>query len=162
MPFWRTYYHLVWATYQRAPLLQPALEGRLFAYLTKRAEAMGVHVYAIGGRYDHLHLVVSIPPSLPVAEVVRQLKASSSRHINQNAGLAERFQWERGYGALTLGERQRAQVEAYVRQHEEHHSQQDVNRWLERTYSFEEGPPTETVAPEGLLTALREKGPVYP
>ena len=61
-----------------------------------------------------------------------------------------------------LGERQRAQVEAYVRQHDVHHQNQHVNRWLERTYAFEEGPPKDNVATEGLLTALREDGPVYP
>jgi putative transposase len=63
MTFWRLYYHLVWATDQRLPLITEQVEPRLYSYIVSKAAGLGVYVYAIGGWYDHTHLVVACPPT---------------------------------------------------------------------------------------------------
>ncbi|MCI0645200.1 MAG: IS200/IS605 family transposase [Chloroflexi bacterium] len=161
MPFWRTYYHLVWATKNREPLIQPAIERRLFSYLVNKANELEVRVYAINGWVDHVHLVVSIPPKHAVAYVVKRLKGASAFDLNQPGGLGGEFQWQRGYGVLTLGERQRPQAEAYVRNQKEHHGRQTTNSWLERVDEFDEGPPDEGLKPDVVLPVLHEAGVVY-
>ena len=65
MAFWRLYYHLVWATKNREPLIRPAIEERLYAYLVHKAAELGAYVYAVHGWTDHIHLIVAIPPSMP-------------------------------------------------------------------------------------------------
>ena len=140
MPFWRTYYHLVWTTKKREALIRPEIESRLYGYLESKARELGVHVYAIGGWTDHVHLVVAIPPRLSVAEVVKGLKGASAFHMNHGPAQDAHFAWQRGYGVFSLGEKQRPVAEAYVRQQKEHHSRQSTNSWLERTDETDDGP----------------------
>nr|NIT51817.1 IS200/IS605 family transposase [candidate division Zixibacteria bacterium]NIW43533.1 IS200/IS605 family transposase [Gammaproteobacteria bacterium]NIX54627.1 IS200/IS605 family transposase [candidate division Zixibacteria bacterium] len=62
MAFHRLYFHLIWATKNREYLIQPNIEKRLYSYLVNKAAELGVYTYAINGWYDHIHLVVAIPP----------------------------------------------------------------------------------------------------
>lgn len=161
MAFWRLYYHLVWATKSRDHLIQPEIEPRLYGYIVNKAAELGVYVYAINGWYDHLHLVVSIPPKHAVADVVKRLKGASSHDLNQAGGLDCQFAWQRGYGALTLGERQRPMAEAYVENQKSHHEQQSANAWLERYAEFDEGPDDVGIALDLVPPVLREPRATY-
>ena len=164
MPFWRTTYHLVWATKNRVDLIRPDLELQLFQYLTNKAAESQVTVYAINGWLDHVHLVVTIPPKYSVATVVKRLKGSSSHYLNQTGLSPEAFAWQRGYGVFTLGESQRRRAEDYVRAQKEHHRQGTTNAWLERVHKFDNGPEDSglTVASVAAVgTALREEPPGY-
>lgn len=60
MPYWRLYYHLVWATKNREPLITPKIEGNLYGYLDRKAASHKATVYAINGDEQHIHVVVSI------------------------------------------------------------------------------------------------------
>ncbi len=140
MTFWRLYYHLTWSTKDRAPLIIPDIEPRLFAYLVRKAGEMEVYVYAVNGWNDHIHLVVAVPPKLALSEVVKELKGASSHDINHETRLGYPFAWQRGYGALSLGEKQRPAAEAYVRNQKDHHQKQTIIGWLERCTEMDEGP----------------------
>ena len=139
MSFWRAYYHLVWATHQRQPLINSATEQLLFPYLEKKAIEFETIVYALNGVEDHIHMVVSIPPRYSVAEVVKGLKGGSSHYLN-HSGLPKEFKWQRGYGVFTLGERQRPDAQAYVRAQKQYHGAGTTNTWLERVAETDEGP----------------------
>ena len=144
MSFWRTYYHLVWSTKDREPLINERAERILFGYLNSKAAELGVHVYAINGWIDHIHMVVSVPPKLAVAQVVKRLKGSSSHYLNTLDLLPEPFAWQRGYGVFSLGESQLDRAVAYVDNQKEHHDRQTTNAWLERTAEADE-PPFESM-----------------
>lgn len=136
MAFWRTYYHLVWATKKREPFITDDFESRLHDYLVQKAKKISVRVSAINGMPEHIHLIASIPPKLSVSEVVKTLKGASSHDFNQDG---HTLYWQRGYGVLTLGENQREFAEKYVRNQKEHHANQSTNSWLERTSDEDEG-----------------------
>ena len=140
MTFWRLYYHLVWATKNREPLIQPEMEEQLYAYLVRKAAELEVYVYAVNGWYDHPHIVAAIPPKYAVADVVKHLKGASAHYVNHDMQAAAHFQWQRGYGALTLGEKQKATAIEYVQRQKQHHHQHTTNGWLERADEFDEGP----------------------
>lgn len=131
MTYWRLFYHLVWATKNRERLIQPTFEDRLYAYIVHKAEELEVFVYAINGWYDHVHLVVAIPPKHAVSQVVKHLKGSSSHELNLPGGADYPFAWQRGYGVLSLGERQLPHAETYVREQKIHHARGTMNAWLE-------------------------------
>ena len=154
MAFWRLYYHLVWATKNRELLIKPEIEKRLFGYIVAKASELGVYVYAINGIEDH---VVSIPPKHAVADVVKHFKGASSHDLNHAGGLAGDFGWQRGYGALTIGERHRAWAVAYVENQKEHHRLADTNAWLERSTEFDEGPDETGLTIEFVPPGLREE-----
>ncbi len=89
MPFWKLYYHLVWTTKDRQPIIDPKLESQLYPYLVDKAQSLGCHVDAINGMEDHIHVALSIPPKRSIAEAVQRLKDASSHEF---VGLS----WQRG------------------------------------------------------------------
>lgn len=161
MPFWRLYYHLVWATKDREHFISPEIEGRLYAYLVNKAAELEVYVYAIDGWFDHVHLVASIPPKHAVAYVVKRLKGASAHDLNHAGGIDFHFAWQRGYGALSLGERQRPIAVAYVENQKQHHSQQTTNAWLECYAEFDEGPGDTGLSVGPVPSVVREETGEY-
>jgi len=139
MSFWRNYYHLVWATKNRLPLIRSEFEQRLFNYLVSKAKELEVLVFAINGTDDHVHTVVAVPPKQSVANVVKHLKGSSTHYLNYVIDPGGTFQWQRGYGCLTLGEKQRPIAEAYVRNQKQHHAEDSTNSWLEYYVAEDQG-----------------------
>jgi putative transposase len=137
MPYCRFFYHLVWSTRQRAPLLAGPLRDLVYRAMVAKAKELGGIVYAIGGTADHVHLVVAIPSSIAVATFIGQVKGYSS-HFASRAGLApgqplRYFAWQGEYGALTFDERALNRIIRYVRRQEIHHAARNgTRRDLER------------------------------
>ena len=125
MAFWQLFYHLVWATKQRRPLLTPQIELSVFSYLQLQAEKKGCVVLAVNGYLDHVHMVVSIPPTVALTEVIQQVKGATSHKFPE-------LRWQDGYGALTVGRRNLELAIAYVRRQKEHHADQTALKWLEQ------------------------------
>ena len=122
MSFWRTYYHLIWATESRQPLITRDRESELYGYIIGKADAIGCIIHAVGGVEDHIHLVASIPPKLSVAEFVKTIKGSSAYHLNHIPSASSlAFSWQHGYGVLTLGSKQLDEAKAYVNNQKVHH-----------------------------------------
>jgi putative transposase len=129
MAYWRLLYHVVWATYQRQPMLTPEREPLVYRILGGKASELGVFVHALGNTADHLHLVVGIPPKLAVSECLGQLKGASSHAANRHAAP---FRWQEGYGALTLCDEILPAVIAYVRDQKRHHDDGTFDMRFER------------------------------
>lgn len=161
MAFWRLYYHLVWATKDRQPLITPELELHLYEYLSKKANELEVGVYACNGYVEHVHLVVTIPPKYAVADVVKHLKGASSYYINHTLGFGGSFAWQRGYGALTVGERQKHIAIDYVEQQKRHHAQASTYAWLERCDDLDDDPRDRTPSNTSTAWRLQEESTVY-
>jgi putative transposase len=143
MAFWRHYYHLVWATYLRQPLITPAVEAELQGYLIGKATSFHCITHAIGIVENHVHLVVSVVPSVAVADFVGQLKGSSSHHVNYHlSDLQHAFGWQHGYGSLTFGKKQLHDTVQYVLHQKEHHRDGTVIPALERDDDEEDGVTT--------------------
>ena len=137
MSYWRLHYHLIWATHQREPLLTEAVERQVFGTILNKAKELGCLVHAIGGVDDHIHLGISIPPKLAVAQVIRQLKGASAYYVNHQPNAPGTFHWQKGYGALTFGERSMETIVAYVRGQKEHHAQNTTIALYEQIESDE-------------------------
>lgn len=158
MPYWRTYYHLIWTTKNREPLITPEVERRLYAYLLCKAAEIDVRVYAINGWCDHVHMVVSVPPSLSVADTVKRLKGASSYDLGTQGVV---FEWQRGYGVLTMGEKQLPIAEEYVQRQKSHHASGTLINALEHCSELDEGPTTVGVKVSTAFPALRDEQPSY-
>jgi len=161
MSFWRTYYHIVWATKNREALITPQNEPRLYGYIVNKAAELGVYVYTINGWIDHVHVVAAIPPKEAVAHVVKTLKGASSHDLNQQYAPNALFAWQRGYGVLSLGSRQLADAVEYVRRQKEHHRDSTTIPWLERDADDDEGPEDPNVMGKPPVPSVREEEVVY-
>ncbi|BAZ10551.1 transposase IS200-like protein [Calothrix sp. NIES-4071] len=134
MSLWRIYYHIVWATKKRQPLITPDREPELYNYIIGKADFLKCITHAIGGIEDHIHIVVSIPPTMAVSEFVKAIKGSSSHHLNYtNTTTSPKFTWQEGYGVFSLGSKQVDDAVNYVRNQKIHHSQGTTNSHLEQS-----------------------------
>jgi len=136
MPYWRLFYHIVWGTKQRLPLIDPAWESDLHGYLWGKATALECIPHAIGGMSDHIHVVISIPPKLAIAMVIGQLKGASSHHINEKYANGS-FAWQAEYGVLSFAEKALPTIVEYVKNQKEHHAQNTTKAALENLVSPE-------------------------
>jgi REP element-mobilizing transposase RayT len=121
MTYWRLHYHLIWATHEREPHLTPKFEEIFYGVLKRKVQELGVKLHAAGNVPNHVHLVVSIPPKLAVAKCVRHFKGATAFTLNKAIDSKYQFQWQVGYGALTLGERSLEKVMAYAANQKQHH-----------------------------------------
>ncbi|WP_341730804.1 IS200/IS605 family transposase [Microcoleus sp. EPA2] len=140
MAMWRLYYHLVWATKERQPLIHPQRETELYNYIIGKADTLNCIVHAIGGTENHIHLIVSIPPTQSIAEFVKNIKGSSSHYLNQTLQNPNRFGWQEGYGVFSLGQTQIEQAVAYVINQKQHHLRNTVNSHLEQITDRDDRP----------------------
>jgi REP element-mobilizing transposase RayT len=116
-------YHIVFSTKDREPLITPRMREDLYAYLGGIIRGQDGFIQAIGGMADHIHLVVGLKPDVSVSEIVRLVKANSSKWVNEQARASGggRFAWQSGYGAFSVSVSQLKAVCEYVQKQEEHH-----------------------------------------
>jgi REP element-mobilizing transposase RayT len=114
-------YHLVWGTKQRHPWLNQELRPDLFAHLKDLVREQGGIPLAVNGVEDHVHLLVRLRQDVAVAEVLRVLKARSSRWLHEKHPECAGFAWQTGYGAFTVSFSQVGRVVKYIDTQEEHH-----------------------------------------
>ena len=161
MALWRTFYHFVWATKDRLPLITPEIEQNLYGYIIGKADYLGCITHAIGGIQDHIHTVVSIPPKLAIAIFVKNVKGSSAYHINHaELNYPGKFGWQKGYGVFSVGENQLQKAVNYVINQKKHHQEESVISTLEAITDEDDGP----VAWNGgkALTNIRTYNPLLP
>jgi putative transposase len=140
MPFWRLYYHLVWATKERMPLITTGIEAELHGHLIGKASALGAMVHEINSVDDHIHMIASIPPRLSISDFAGQLKGASAFHINHMPDTRGNFGWQRGYGVISVGPAGLDRAISYVRRQKEHHEQGTTVEALERFDAEDSGP----------------------
>lgn len=121
MAYWRLHYHAVWTTYRREPLISAAHERVIRTTLYAKARELGLTLHEVGGMEEHLHVVLSAPPTVAVADWIRHLKGATSRAVNRARDTNSAFRWQDSYGALSIGGRSLATVIAYVRNQRQHH-----------------------------------------
>lgn len=139
MPYWRLHYHLVWGTNDRAPLLVGSVERDIHGALLGKARELGIIVHAVGNTEDHIHLAVSIPPKLAVADCIKHFKGASSFYVNHRQHATGAFGWQDGYGALTFGDQAMSDIVAYVSNQKQHHADKTTRTAFERMTAEDEG-----------------------
>jgi len=138
MTYWRLHYHLIWATHERQQIITPEREKMFYGVLYKKAEELDLKIHAGGNIEDHVHVVLSIPPVLVVAECVRHIKGASAYAINHMDGSDGQFKRQGGYGALSVGERSLETVMEYAARQKEHHRENKLIAIYERIDEDEE------------------------
>ena len=142
----RNYYseinlHIVWHTKNSSPILTPTIEPLAHRALRQRVVATGgAFVHEIGGTETHVHLAVSIIPTITISDWIGQLKGGSSHDVNQQSGKGYKaLQWQTGYGVVSFGTGDLDWVRSYIRNQREHHKAGTVFDRLERITEIESG-----------------------
>ena len=111
--------HLIFSTKGRQALITKEIRQDLFAYLGGIIREMRGMALIVNGMADHVHMLVRIRPAHSTAEVVRVVKANSSRWAHEKWKM--RFAWQTGYGAFSVSESNVAAVSRYIADQEKHH-----------------------------------------
>ena len=138
MAYWRLFYHFVWTTKNREPLITPDIETNIYRFLHAEAKRLYVPLFIIGGTMDHVHVLAAVRPALSPAVFVKQLKGSSSRFVSLE--FKRPFVWQKGYGVLSVSERDVPQVILYVENQKQHHSEGSLVEAWENTDHWNVGP----------------------
>jgi putative transposase len=112
--------HVVFGTKEQRPFIEPAWRSRLHAYLGGAAKTLDVIPEAFGGVADHVHLLIGLHATHQLADVMRDLKRTSSAWVHETIGQGQ-FQWQDGYGAFTVSASLLETVKKYIVRQEEHH-----------------------------------------
>jgi putative transposase len=151
----RNYYselhlHMVWHTKLSRPLLTPDVERFTHRYLRGRLiNTPGVYVHEVGGTETHVHLAVTIPPTVLISELIGQLKGASSHEVNKQLGVRRKLlEWQAGYGVVSFGTKDLEWVRNYIRNQKEHHARGTAVERLERIIAEEtQAQPEQREAP---------------
>jgi putative transposase len=115
----QNYYHAVCGTKLRTPWISPEVEERLHPFLGGIAKDLSCTPIAINGMAEHV--LVRFPSDLALADLLRHLKARSSKWIHQTYPALRDFGWQEGYGGFTVSKPSVSEVETYIRNQKEHH-----------------------------------------
>jgi len=125
--------HCVWSTHQRKAVLTPDMRERLWPYLGGIAREHDMKALAVGGMVDHVHVLLSLPATLPLAKALQLLKGNSSKWLRETYPelLRDDFAWQEGYGAFSIGVSGIADTIQYIHGQAEHHRQRSFREELE-------------------------------
>ena len=134
------YLHLIWATWDRQPLISPEIERPLHRIIESEALSLGCKVLALNGVPDHIHLAIKLPTTLPIADLMKQVKGVSSNFANEVLLPDKSFKWQSNYGAFTVSRWDVEKIVAYIRHQKEHHSNNEIYPEWEQTFEEMEKP----------------------
>ena len=117
----RALYHIVFPTYQRFPAIPLEHKRELYAYIFGILNKKKCYVHRINGMADHIHILIDLNPTIALADLIRDIKRSSSLWMNENHDFLHNTRWGKGYYAFTLGEDGLEDCIEYIKNQEIHH-----------------------------------------
>lgn len=114
--------HCVFSTKERTNSIADNIREQLFAYLFGIAKNLHVEILALGGTANHIHILIAVPTKESLSDIIRDLKANSSRWMSEKH---HEFSWQQGFGAFSVSPSQVQTVKRYIRNQAEHHTKRN-------------------------------------
>ena len=115
------YYHIIFSTKRRLPLITTDLQQRLYDYIGGIIQHERERLTSAGGTNDHVHLLISLRAQTAVSDMLRLLKANSSKWVHETFADQRNFGWQDGYGAFSVSSSNVGRVRQYIAEQEQHH-----------------------------------------
>jgi len=113
--------HLVWATWDRLPLLTGEVEHTAYRAIGAKCEDLGAEIIALGGIEDHVHLLIKAPVTVPIATLAKEVKGASS-HLVTHTFIGRVFKWQGAYGAVSVSPHDVPKISSYINGQRQHHA----------------------------------------
>lgn len=121
--FTQVHLHFIFAPKYRAALIHSPWEEDLYKYITGIVQKNKHKMIAINGMPDHVHILVGFRATQSIGDLMQDVKAGSSKWINDNKFCKGRFEWQSGYGAFSHSKSQIPDVIRYIENQKVHHHQ---------------------------------------
>src|SRR6185295_7686483 len=132
------YLQTVFAVKYRKAVLDKAWRSKLQGVIGSLINETGCKTIIVNGVEDHMHCFLGLKPAVSVSEVVKTIKAKSSKYINEHSLTKNRFEWQEGYGVFSYRQRDVDQIYNYIQNQEAHHQKQTFkDEYLELLKEFE-------------------------
>ena len=132
------YIQIVFAVQGRQNLIRHENREELHKFITGIVQNRGQKLYAVFAMPDHVHVLVSLKPNISISDLVRDIKAGSSKFINDKKWINNKFKWQEGYGAFSYSKSSVDMVVKYIINQEEHHKNKSFKiEYLEFLKKFE-------------------------
>ncbi len=115
------YLQTVFAVKYRAAVIDHKWKSNFFAVIGNLINEAGCKTIIVNGVEDHVHCLLGLKPVVSISDLMKTVKAKSSKYINDNILTDSRFEWQEGYGAFSYGQSQIDAVYKYIQNQEEHH-----------------------------------------
>ncbi len=113
--------HAIWATKERSSLIHLNVENKIYGHISEQLIEQECLVKIVNGMPDHIHCLFLLNPKKSVADVIKQIKGSSSHFVNQENIIPEKFAWQTGYAAYSVSESAVERVYQYIKNQKQHH-----------------------------------------
>lgn len=117
----KIYLQLVFSPFDRKGTIPIRHKEELHKYMTGIIQNRNHKLLAINNMKDHIHIFIGYNPAQPLPDLVRDIKAISSKYINEKRWLSTKFQWQLGYGSFSYSHSDLTNVIRYINNQEEHH-----------------------------------------
>jgi REP element-mobilizing transposase RayT len=143
------YLQTVFAVKYRNAIIDKSWRGQLCGVIGNLINETKCKTIIVNGVEDHVHCFLGLRPVVSVSELMKVVKAKSSKYINDHSLTSERFEWQEGYGAFSYRQRDVDMIYKYIQHQEEHHKIQtfgeeylellkEFNVEYDRQYVFQE------------------------
>lgn len=129
--FHQLYYHFIWGTHSREPLIDRAWRPQLLEILNQEVKTRGGSPIRHNAMPNHVHLLVRLPPTVLLSEFIGQVKGATSFRVNKELQPNPKLRWQEGYGVLSLRQDEVKSVARYIDTQESHHSKNNLSDLLE-------------------------------
>ena len=133
--------HLIFSTKERYPFLSdPTGRADMHGYLARVLRTHDCPTLEVGGCDDHVHALVALSRNQSIAQIVKEIKRTSSAWIKTVERRYSKFHWQNGYGAFSVSQSHVSQVRNYILHQEQHHRRktfQDEFRAFLKRYEIE-------------------------
>jgi len=132
------YVQIVFTVKGRANLIAPKNKEELHKFMSGIVTNRGQKMLAIYAMPDHVHLLIGIKPNIAISDLVRDIKAGSSKFINDSKWVNGKFSWQEGFGAFSYSKSSLDNVINYILNQEEHHKKKTFKEeYIEFLEKFE-------------------------
>ncbi len=130
--------HVVFAVKGRGNFIKSTFKDELFKYISGIVGSKNQKLLCINGMPDHVHILIGLEPAMALSDLIRDVKANSSRWINEKRLLPGKFEWQSGFSAFSHSRSQRPTVIKYIENQEHHHAKRSFrDEYLEMLRKFE-------------------------
>ena len=137
----RLWTHLIFSSKNRFPFLSnKTIRRDMHSYLAKVLRTHDCETLIVGGVEDHVHALFALSRNYSIAQIVKEIKRTSSSSIKESSPKLRKFYWQNGYGAFSVSQSNLNQVIRYIERQEQHHRRvtfQDEYRAFLKKYKIE-------------------------
>lgn len=126
--FSQIYIQVVFAVQGRQSLIKSDWREEFYKYITGIITNHKQKLLAIGGIENHIHILIGLKPNCEISKLVQEIKANSSKFVNQKRFIPSKFSWQEGFGVFSYSRSQLDNVVKYIQNQEEHHTKKSFKK----------------------------------